>query len=112
MGFMTEYSILNDRWDEIRKNPAEFVEQLYESSMSNGRTPQWIIGQTTAAKTHHADTLHVYFAARNSFFEAYPEQEFDKGRLEYHLKSLKEMKKYIDFSIAATKELMVKGDKS
>jgi putative transposase len=31
MGFMTEVSILNDRWDEIRKNPKEFVEQVYRS---------------------------------------------------------------------------------
>ena len=33
MGFMTEVSILNDRWEEIRKNAPAFVEQLYEASI-------------------------------------------------------------------------------
>lgn len=95
MGYMTEVGILNDHWDEIRKNPAEFVEQIYQSSTSYGHSPRWIIGHTTVARTHHADTLHVYFAARNSFFEAYPDKCFDKRRLGYHLESLKEMKRYL-----------------
>jgi hypothetical protein len=110
MGFMTEISILNDRWDEIRKNAGEFVEQIYMSSMTNGREPQYIIGQTTVERTHHADDVRVYFAGRNSFFDAYPEKGMSKGQLEHHLKYLKEMKRYIKLSEDATKAEIIKGE--
>lgn len=102
MGYMTEIGILNDRWSEIRKDPAKFVEQIYQSSMSNGREPNYIIGQTTVARTHHADHLHVYYAHGNSFFEAYPEREFDLRRLEYHLEAIKHMKRYLKTCEAQT----------
>jgi|SRR5882757_4404735 len=103
MGFMTEISILNDRWHEIRKEPEKFVEQIYESSLSFGRYPSHIIGQTTVAKTHHADTLCVFYARGNSFFETYPEQNFDLNRLQYHLKSIKSIKQYLKICETETK---------
>lgn len=108
MGFMTEVSILNDRWNEIRKKPAEFVEQIYHSSISNGRLCEYVIGQTTVAKTHHADDLRVYYAARNSFFDAYPENRFDRSTLEYQLKSIKSMKNYLKICETQTKLLLAK----
>ena len=95
MGYMTEIGILNDRWDEIRKEPAKFVEQVYQSSISNGREPSYIIGQTTVSKTHHADDARVYLAHQNSFIEAYPEKGFDIRRLGMHLADLKSMQIYL-----------------
>lgn len=95
MGYMTEIGILNDRWDEIRKDPAKFVEQIYESSISFGRVPGCIIGQTTVAKTHHADDAKVYLSYQNSFVEAYPEKEFDLRRMGMHLADLKSMQIYL-----------------
>jgi competence CoiA-like predicted nuclease len=110
MGYMTEIGILNDRWDEIRKEPAKFVEQIYDSSMSNGRTPQWIVGQTTVAKTHHADDWKVYLAHQNSFVEAYPDRDFDERRLKYHLKDLSIMKDYLKTCERETKRLLAKAE--
>lgn len=110
MGFMTDVSILNDRWDEIRRNPDMFVNQIYSSSMSAGREPEYVIGQTTVAPTHHADDIRVYFSGRNMFFDSYPKKEWTKDRLELHLKHLKEMKGYIKIAEAATKEAIAKGE--
>ncbi|WP_348269727.1 hypothetical protein P8936_16390 [Edaphobacter paludis] len=95
MGYMTEIGILNDRWDEIRKEPAKFVEQIFESSVSGGRSPRYIIGQTTVAKTHHADDMKVYIAHQNSFYEAYPERGADLRTLKLRQDDLKRMKQYI-----------------
>jgi len=113
MGYMTEVSILNDRWHEIRESPTEFVEQLYTSSVggTSYRYGHYVIGQTTVAASHHADDLRVFFSGRNSFFDAYPQKNMDTRRLKYHLDYLKEMKRYIKVAEAATKELIAKGDK-
>lgn len=110
MGFMTEVSILNDRWDEIRKGPSEFVEQLYMHSMAGKRYSGYVIGQTTVANTHHADDVRVYFSGRNSFFDSYPERGMTKDQLELHLKHLKEMKGYLKISEDATKAAIAKGE--
>jgi hypothetical protein len=112
MGFMTEVSILNDRWEEVRKNAPAFVEQLYEASIrgTNDVYGKYIIGQTTVAQTHHADDLRVYFSARNSFFDAYPENSMPVDRLKGHLKYLKEMKEYIKISEQAIKLRIAKGE--
>lgn len=110
MGFMTEISILNDRWDEIRKNSARFVEEIYTNSMTNGRVATYVIGQTEVAKTHHADDIRVYFSGRNSFFDAYPEKNMTVDRLKHHLSFLKEMKRYIKFAEDQTKAAIAKGE--
>lgn len=112
MGFMTEVSILNDMWDQINRNPTEFVNQVYASSMSGTSEVYgpYVIGQTTVAKTHHADDIRVYFSGRNSFYDAYPGKNMDIRRLKYHLESLKEMKRYIKLSEDATKAAIAKGE--
>lgn len=112
MGYMTEVSILNDRWREIRENPSEFVEQLYTSSLNgtSDRYGNYVIGQTTVAKTHHADDIRVYFSGRNSFFEAYPVKHETVDQLKHHLKYLKEMKAYIKLAEEATKKAIAKGE--
>jgi hypothetical protein len=112
MGFMTEVSILNDRWGEIRNNPKEFVEQLYLHSMVSGRyrASGYVMGQTEVAPTHHADDVRVYFSGRNSFFDAYPDKYMPVDRLKNHLKYLKEMKNYLKISEVATKDLIAKGE--
>lgn len=109
MGFMTEVSILNDRWGEIREEPKNFVEQIYESSMSNGREPSYVIGQTTVAKTHHADVLRVYYAAGNSFFDAHPQDDFDLRRLEMHLHFIADMQTYLSACEWETRQRLKKA---
>jgi len=118
MGFMTEVSILNDRWDEIRRNPSIFVEQLYDaacgSGFQRGQTP-YVIGQTTVCPSHHADDLKVYYSKHNSFFEACPTlrnrlnsgrdirlSERDARELIYQADCLREMKKYLDWCLKET----------
>lgn len=112
MGFMTEVSILNDRWDEIRRNPKEFVETLYMHSIGGDQYSRWIIGQTTATPSHHADDIRVYFAGRNSFFDAYPwkDRYQDLESLKRHLGYIKEMRGYLKISEDATKEAIAKGE--
>lgn len=102
MGVMTEVSILNDRWYEIRQNPQDFVEQLMQHSLQ-GTDRSYIVGQTTVAPSHHADDIRVYFSGRNSFFDAFPKKGMSVGALERHLKYLKEMKGYIKIAENATK---------
>ena len=101
MGFMTEVSILNDRWSEIQADPKRFVEEVYEASVRKNR---YVVGQTTVLPSHHADDMRVLYAARNSFFDAYPDRDMDERSLEYHLKSLKEMSKYIKLAKEATEQ--------
>lgn len=108
MGYMTEIGILNDRWDEIRKEPAKFVQQIYENSISNGRINSWVIGQTTVAKTHHADEMKVYIAYQNSFTEAWPDRNIEIRLLEYHLKDLDLMISYLKASKKETEKLLEK----
>lgn len=113
MGFMTEVSILNDRWDEIRKNPVAFVADIYEHSATGGHYYRsYAIGQTTVAPTHHADDLRVYFSRGNSFFDAYPDKKMSGERLKMHISFLKDMRSYIKIAETATKKLIAKGEAS
>jgi hypothetical protein len=107
MGFMTEVGILNDRWDEIRREPAKFVEEIYDASMGyDGH--RYIIGQTTVPPSHHADDVKVYYSGQNSFFEAYPTRHMDERLLKYHLASLKYMTAYLKTATAETKRMLGK----
>lgn len=81
MGFMTEISVLNDQWDEIKKDPKRFVDEI--NVLMNGESQYGLAdgertylgdkakgttrGQATVYKSHHADTPRVYIAWRNSF---------------------------------------------
>jgi hypothetical protein len=88
-----------------------FVGGCQEASIENRQSrDRYIIGQTTVARTHHADDLRVYFAAGNAFFEAYPERGMTVDRLKQHLKYLSEMKRYIKVSEEATKAAIAKGE--
>ena len=105
MGFMTEVSILNDRWSEIQNDPKKFVDEIYEASEVGRRHDrfEYVTGQTTVLPTHHADDMRVLYAARNSFFDAYPTRGMDKRQLEFHLACLKQMADYIKMAKEATK---------
>jgi hypothetical protein len=104
MGFMTELSILNDRFDEIERDPHRFVADI-KSAMNRGGY-RFYIGQTTIHPSHHADTAHVYLAARNSFIEAYPSRDEDKQELSWRLERLTEMRRYIALCTKETKRLL------
>jgi hypothetical protein len=105
MGFMTEVSILNDRWSEILQDPKRFVNEIYEAGIPGARRDRfgYITGQTTVLPAHHADDMRVLYAARNSFFDAYPTRGMDKRQLEFHLACLKQMANYIKMAKEATK---------
>jgi len=106
MGFMTEVSILNDRWSEIQNDPKKFVDEIYEASAVGRHHNRfgYVTGQTTVLPAHHADDMRVLYAARNSFFDAYPERGMDKRQLEFHLACLKQMAEYIKMAKEATKK--------
>lgn len=111
MGFMTEVSILNDRWSEIRQNPQKFVDEIYDASLHQDLHQYrygYITGQTTVLPTHHADDMRVLYAARNSFLDAYPTRGMSKEQLESHLNRLKQMASYLKVAKEATKRELEK----
>ena len=108
MGFMTEVSILNDRFSEIERNPDRFVTDIL-AGMNHGGDRNFL-AQTTVIPSHQADDIRVYFSGRNSFFDAYPRAGMSKERLERHLKYLKEMKAYIKIAEGATKSALMMGE--
>lgn len=101
MGFMTEISILNDRLSDIERDPARFVADIIRGTNHGGE--RYFFGQTTIHPSHHADTAHVYLAARNSFIEAYPPRNADAQELSWRLDKLKEMRQYIALCTKETK---------
>lgn len=101
MGFMTEISVLNDRLSEIERDPVRFVADIVRATNHGG--DRYYIGQTTIHPSHHADTAHVYLAARNSFTEMYPPNTADAQELNWRLEKLKEVRSYIALCTKETK---------
>jgi hypothetical protein len=76
MGFMTDITILNDGWDQIAKNPKEFVEKM--SSLMRGgymdyddpNRDSFGVGsygnQVQVGGSHHADDPRLYLSHLNS----------------------------------------------
>lgn len=104
MGYMTEIGILNDQLDEIKDNPEKFVEGIVEKLLEGGT----IMAQATVIPAHHADDIRVLYSGGNSFFDAYPNRNWDERRLKLHLSFLKNMRNYLDLSEIATRELLLK----
>lgn len=67
MGYNTTVFILNDRLDELEKDPKQFVEELVQAIHSSKR--QEIVGQTTVMPTCHADYPRLYITQHNSILE-------------------------------------------
>lgn len=74
MGFNTTVFLLNDRLDEIKRNPQQFVEEVYQAILSHGRDKdRWITGQTTVMPTAHADVHRLYMSHGNAMIDlSYP----------------------------------------
>lgn len=73
MGFNTTVLILNDAWDQIRKNPEEFVEGIYEKmnyggtvGVGNHANPVQVI------ESRHADEFRLYASHGNQITELSP----------------------------------------
>jgi hypothetical protein len=73
MGFNTTVFLLNDRLDEIRRNPQAFVEEMLSAIATVGRVGRerdpWITGQTTVMPTAHADVHRLYMSHGNSMID-------------------------------------------
>lgn len=102
MGFMTEVSILNDRFDEIERDPVRFVADI-RRGMNHDDYHRYYIGQTTIHPSHHADTAHVYLSSRNSFTELYPPSSADAQELSWRMEKLKEVRRYLALCTKETK---------
>lgn len=68
MGYNTTVFILNDQLDQIRRDPADFVERLYHSIVSSD-TGVYVPGQTTVMPTAHMDVHRLYSTHGNSIIE-------------------------------------------
>lgn len=74
MGFMTEVSILNDSWHELRKNPQQLVDAIAAGmdkrvASDHAARGEYIVhvNAVTVQPSHHADEPRLYIAWRNSF---------------------------------------------
>lgn len=85
MGFMTTVGILNDRLDEIERNPVEFVNGIIKAIV-HGVYTYHVVGQTTVMKTHHADSAEVIYAGKNCWVSfGVNGHDMSKSELEMHL---------------------------
>jgi hypothetical protein len=80
MGYMTTITILNDAWDQIKKNPEQFIENINKGMSGigyfgerDGKTiHSYPVGNHAnpmdVARSHHADEDRLYLAFENSLF--------------------------------------------
>lgn len=73
MGYMTTLTILNDCMDQIKKNPEQFVEGIFEQyyqggvvSVGNCANPVEVMS------THHADDYRLYVSGGNATIDINP----------------------------------------
>lgn len=94
MGFMTEFSILNDGCSLIKENPVEFANKIYDACIDvhSYRKYQQLgyypttysmglgnfVNMITASTPHHADDRRIYISGRNSF-DCLSYASFDKS---------------------------------
>lgn len=83
MGYMTEISILNDGWHNIKSDPERFIERISQGMHWDGDVRDRTLGGVTVHPSHHADDTRVYWAGRNSFVQLnrYSLEEQFKGRI-------------------------------
>jgi hypothetical protein len=85
MGFMTTVGILNDRLDEIERNPEQFVTDI-SKAISRGKSTYHAVGQTTVMRSHHADTAEVIYAGKNCWISfGINAHDLTKEEIEVHL---------------------------
>lgn len=91
MGYNTTVHILNDAWDQIKKNPEQFVAGIDEN-MHRGGT--FGVGNhcnpVKVVRTGHADEFRLFAAHRNQITELSPWSEETRGWIERfpdHLRS-------------------------
>jgi hypothetical protein len=67
MGFNSVLVVLNDRLDEIERDP-EFGKKVADAIRSHGypRYQRYVTGQTQVISVHHADTLAVVAVGGNT----------------------------------------------
>lgn len=73
MGYNTTILILNDGLDQIRQNPEEFTEKLYNAIGHHNGDQTFGVGNhmncVTVMKTEHADVFRLYATEGNSIVE-------------------------------------------
>ena len=93
MGFMTEFSILNDGCHLIKDNPVEFANKIYDACIDVASYSHYkrlgyypstynmglgnFVNMITASRPHHADDRRIYISGRNSF-DCLSHASFDK----------------------------------
>jgi hypothetical protein len=106
MGFMTEISISNDFWHEVRENPDGFLDWIQRGMnwSHNYDGPYYPWYGVKVQESHHADYAAVYIAWMNSFerlnrysFEDELERAHDVSRsLDFYERLLDEAERQID----------------
>ena len=121
MGFMTTINILNDGFDQIDKNPKEFIDVIKDGMNGINRLNlreikninTYGVGYhgncVTVARSHHADEPRMYIAHQNSL------QIIGLGNelkdIEYRKKNLKIAKEIIKYEEEQIKKLEKEREK-
>lgn len=84
MGYMTTIGILNDRLDEIERNPEKFVKEI-SRSINFDENNYYVTGQTTVLQSHHADQAEVIYAGQNCWVSFGRSYKMTREQLEMHL---------------------------
>lgn len=103
MGYLTTVTFRNDSWGNIRNNPKEVIDKIYDA-MASDNTQELGIGPDCncikVQKTRHASDFTVYAHAGNSVFEINPYskdfKELMHRNTDFVKEILKEMQFYID----------------
>ena len=72
MGFNTTVFLLNDRLDEIQRNPEKFVKEVLHAMHDGNDTDRagaYVTGQTTVMRTAHADIHRLYMSHGNAMID-------------------------------------------
>lgn len=77
MGFNTTVFLLNDRLDEIRRNPEKFVNEVFQALHEGNDAERargcYVTGQSTVMRTQHADVPRLYITHGNAILDlSYP----------------------------------------
>lgn len=106
MGYLTTLTIYNDECDQIKKNPEEFAEQVYEvcTNPSVNYRSNVFHGIVIPQKTRHADDKTVYVHAGNTVCEMNPYSNTTKEIMERSPEFFKEMLELMEHNVKELKK--------
>ena len=118
MGYMTVVSILNDAWENIKRHPDEFIENIEKGMFDTKRcrSVEWYsvgsyVNPMEVSKSFHADNDQVFYVGKNTMTNLTDWNSKSKNEIEFQLKRMKQAKSAINLLEKELKERLKKLDK-